>query len=324
MASIYRAPNKRWKATIRKAGFKSRSKTFDKFKEAQQWVKQNENTLGKAGVENIRTLADVLKKYAVEEVGRYRSPRTMLTTLKSLGTHLPDINFTDITSQHIAQLRDKRLSSGTSPSTIRKELNLLSKVYDVAQKEWLYPVANRVKEVRRPSETAARTKRPTEAELEVIKTECGRSNNPAIWLMIELAIETGMRQGELLGLKTSDIDLQTRTIYLALTKNGSAREVPLSEKAHSLLSNQLAQISTSKVFSNWQTGDGFRSTFRRVCKRAGISGLRFHDFRHEAASRLFEKGLNQFQVAAITGHKSLQSLQRYTHLKAVDLVDLLK
>ena len=66
------------------------------------------------------------------------------------------------------------------------------------------------------------------------------------------------------------------------------------------------------------------SSARRVCKRAGISGLRFHDFRHEAASRLFEKGLNQFQVAAITGHKSLQRLQRYTHLKAVDLVDLLK
>ena len=323
MASIYRAPNKRWKATIRKAGFKSRSKTFDKFKEAQQWVKQNESSLEKAGAESVRTLAEVLKKYADEEAARYRSPRTMHTTLRSLGTHLPNISFPEITSQHIAHFRDKRLSAGTSPSTIRKELNLLSKVYDVAQKEWLYPVANRVREVRRPSEAPARTRRPSKAELAAIQAECIRSNNPAIWLMVELAIETGMRQGELLGIKVDDVDLKSRTIHLALTKNGSARDVPLSEKAFSLISNQLEETATSKLFSNWQSGDGFRSTFRRVCHRAGVSGLRFHDFRHEAASRLFEKGLNQFQVAAITGHKSLHSLQRYTHLKAVDLVELL-
>ena len=133
-----------------------------------------------------------------------------------------------------------------------------------------------------------------------------------------------MRQGELLGIKVDDVDLKSRTIHLALTKNGSARDVPLSEKAFSLISNQLEETATSKLFSNWQSGDGFRSTFRRVCHRAGVSGLRFHDLRHEAASRLFEKGLNQFQVAAITGHKSLQSLQRYTHLRARDLVNLLK
>jgi len=324
MASIYRAPNKRWKATIRKAGFKSRSKTFDKFKEAQQWVKQNESSLEKAGAESLRTLAEVLKKYADEEAARYRSPRTMHTTLRSLGTHLPNISFPEITSQHIAHFRDKRLSAGTSPSTIRKELNLLSKVYDVAQKEWLYPVANRVREVRRPSEAPARTRRPSKAELAAIQAECIRSNNPAIWLMVELAIETGMRQGELLGINVDDVDLKSRTIHLALTKNGSARDVPLSEKAFSLISNKLEETATSKLFSNWQSGDGFRSTFRRVCHRAGVSGLRFHDLRHEAASRLFEKGLNQFQVAAITGHKSLQSLQRYTHLRARDLVNLLK
>jgi len=324
MASIYRAPNKRWKATTRKAGSKSRSKTFEKFKEAQQWVKQNESSLEKAGAESVRTLAEVLKKYADEEAARYRSPRTMHTTLRSLGTHLPNISFPEITSQHIAHFRDKRLSAGTSPSTIRKELNLLSKVYDVAQKEWLYPVANRVREVRRPSEAPARTRRPSKAELAAIQAECIRSNNPAIWLMVELAIETGMRQGELLGIKVDDVDLKSRTIHLALTKNGSARDVPLSEKAFSLISNQLEETATSKLFSNWQSGDGFRSTFRRVCHRAGVSGLRFHDLRHEAASRLFEKGLNQFQVAAITGHKSLQSLQRYTHLRARDLVNLLK
>ena len=101
MASIYKAPNKRWKATIRKAGFKSRSKTFDKFKDAQQWVRQNENKQEKVGVESVRTLAEVLKKYADEEAARYRSPRTMHTTLRSLGTHLPNICFQEITSQHI-------------------------------------------------------------------------------------------------------------------------------------------------------------------------------------------------------------------------------
>ena len=69
--------------------------------------------------------------------------------------------------------------------------------------------------------------------------------------------------------------------------------------------------------------DSISQAFEKVCKAAGIEGLTFHDLRHEATSRLFEKGLNPMQVATITGHKTLQMLKRYTHLRAEDLVGML-
>ena len=141
--------------------------------------------------------------------------------------------------------------------------------------------------------------------------------------MVVLAIETGMRQGELLNLEITNVHLSHRYVHLPDTKNGHKRDVPLSTTACKILNNQIGGRTNGRVFNNWSTADGFRSAWKRCCKRASITDLRFHDLRHEAASRLFERGLNQFQVAAITGHRSLQSLQRYTHLKATDLARLL-
>jgi len=140
---------------------------------------------------------------------------------------------------------------------------------------------------------------------------------------IQLAIETGMRLGELLSISIQDVNLDTKTVRLHVTKNGESRDVPLSTKALAVIETLIDDRTTGRLFVNWTTPDGFKCTFRRVYQAAGVEGLRFHDLRREATSRFFEKGLNPVQVAAITGHKTLQMLQRYTRLKASDLAKLL-
>ena len=123
-------------------------------------------------------------------------------------------------------------------------------------------------------------------------------------------------KGELLSLCWDNIDLYRRTAHLPMTKNGTSRDIPLSSRAIDAL-NALPRNLSGFVFPVSRVA--LRGLWLRACRRAGIEDLRFHDLRHEATSRFFEKGLNVMEVASITGHKDLRMLQRYTHLRAEDL-----
>jgi integrase len=138
--------------------------------------------------------------------------------------------------------------------------------------------------------------------------------------MIILAIETGMRRGEILSLRWEHIDLDRRVAHLPMTKNGGSRDVPLSTRAAAMLV-KLGASDRGPVFD--VTAHAFEQAWRRLRHRAGLHDLRFHDMRHEAISRLFEKGFNAVEVAAVSGHADVHTLVRYTHLRAVDLVALL-
>jgi integrase len=128
------------------------------------------------------------------------------------------------------------------------------------------------------------------------------------------AIESAMRRSEITNIKPDDINFETRTLHIPKTKTGVPRTIPLSRKAISIL----------KIVGQFNIQPSSVSqAFLGACRRAGLKDLRLHDLRHEATSRLFEKGLTPMQVASITGHKDLQMLNRYTHLRAQDLVVLL-
>ncbi len=126
-----------------------------------------------------------------------------------------------------------------------------------------------------------------------------------------------MRRGEIAAMKWEHVDLKTRTLTIPETKTGEPRRIPLSSRAVAVLKSLPRRID-GYVFG--MRKDSITQAFDRACKRAGIEDLRYHDLRHEATSRLFERGLNPMEVAAITGHKTLQMLKRYTHLRAEDLV----
>ena len=170
-----------------------------------------------------------------------------------------------------------------------------------------------------PSPPAGRDRRLHPGELEKLLECLSEEMNQ----VVRFALETAMRRGELAGMTWDMVDLKKRTVTLPDTKNGQKRIVPLSSVAAAILKERL---NTRRIDGKvWDVGpDTISQDFAKACRQAGISGLHFHDLRHEATSRLFEKGLNPMQVAAITGHKTLQMLKRYTHLKAEDLAELLK
>ena len=155
--------------------------------------------------------------------------------------------------------------------------------------------------------------------------------NAEVGRMIVLALETGMRRGEILGVKKSHIDFSLRTLFIPSTKTDSPRTVPLSSAAINALRAQLraSQRHSGGVISLHEpplfsyTPRGLSGAFLKLCRKTGIENLHFHDLRHEATSRFFEKGLNPVEVATITGHKDTRMLMRYTHLRAEDLVERL-
>ncbi len=139
-----------------------------------------------------------------------------------------------------------------------------------------------------------------------------KGNYPQLKLrnIIELAIETGMRRGEILNIKTEHIVGQT--LLIPQTKNGYSRTIPLTIRALNILKNSCLPYA--------YTANALRLAWERLKKNGNIKDLHFHDLRHEAISRFFEKGLSMPEVALISGHKDIRMLFRYTHLKADDII----
>ncbi len=325
MASIYKHHSNKWVAAVRRKGFPTSTRTFNRFADAKRWASEAEVALHRIRTEGEKhSLHEAIERFESEVVPNYKSQRTARWMLNLLKRRISNLELDDINPSTIAEYRDNRLSEQVAGASVNKELNILSRLFDYCIREWQWLESNNpVKQIKRPSNNKHRDRRPTARELQLIEEDSFRTGNTATWSMVVLAVETGMRQSELLNLDIIHVHLSQRFVHLPETKNGHRRDVPLSTKAIDILNNQIENRTTGKVFNNWNTADGFRSSWKRCCKRTSITDLRFHDLRHEAASRLFERGLNQFQVAAITGHRSLQSLQRYTHLKATDLARLL-
>nr|WP_263069971.1 site-specific integrase [Enterobacter huaxiensis] len=243
---------------------------------------------------------------------------------------LVERNMDEISSVDIAEYRDSRLSQFNprtkkliSANTVRLEMALLSALYNLAKVEWGTCTGNPVEHVRKPAVSSGRTRRLTSQEERLI-TRHFKDKKPEILAIFRLAIETAMRQGEILSLRWEHIDLRLGIAHLPLTKNGSARDVPLSAKARQVLKEIYVTgcHGTGRVFT--YSSSGFKSAWRTALQAMAIENLHFHDLRHEAISRLFELGtLNVIEIAAISGHKSMSMLKRYTHLSASHLVSKL-
>ena len=140
-----------------------------------------------------------------------------------------------------------------------------------------------------------------------------------------------MRRGEILNIKKSHIDLTIKTLFIPSTKTNEPRTVPLSSTAIASLRGQVraSQRHSGSVFELTEsplftyTARGLSGALLKLCRKVNIDDLHFHDLRHEATSRFFEKGLNPVEVATITGHKDTRMLMRYTHLGAENLVERL-
>jgi len=250
------------------------------------------------------------EKYRVATISRTFLGKRPLAAVSSV-----DIaNYRDMRLQTIARHTNRPISA----NTVRLELALLSDLFNIAIIEWAACSDNPVLRVRKPKLPPGRDRRVTWGEERRILRAAAQHRNPAIYSIIVLALETAMRQGEILGITWEFVNLRTRIVHLPITKNGTKRDVPLSLRAVDAITRMGLETSGS-VFG--YTSDGFKSAWRVLIQGLGIQDLHFHDLRHEAVSRLFELGtLDMMEVATISGHKSMQMLKRYTHLKASNLV----
>jgi integrase len=164
-----------------------------------------------------------------------------------------------------------------------------------------------------------RKRRLREGEEAVILEACDRGRNRWLRPLVILAIETAMQRGELVGLLWEHVDFHKRVAHLPQTKNGDSRDVPLSLRATATLKALSLERGEHRGVLP-VSGNVARFAWEHLRVRAGCPDLRIHDLRHEAVSRLFERGLNIAEVAAISGHKEMKMLQRYTHLRAAYLV----
>ena len=317
-----------WRAIVKRKGFERITRTFDTKAEAEIWAATLESEMGRGVFVSQKeaestTLEESLDRYEREISSSKKGHLQEKKRIRTWKSHpLAKRFLASIQGKDIAAWRDARIKSGSSANTVRLDLAIISHLFEIARKEWgMEGLKNPVKSIRLPSPPSGRDRRlqPGELEklLECLSEEMGQ--------VVRFALETAMRRGELAGMTWDMVDLKKRTVTLpeTKTKNGQKRIVPLSSVAVTILKERL---NTRRIDGKvWNIGlDTISQDFARACHKANISDLHFHDLRHEATSRLFEKGFDTMEVRTITGHKTLQMLARYTHLRAEDLVERMK
>ncbi|MBC2777129.1 tyrosine-type recombinase/integrase [Parasphingopyxis marina] len=312
-----------WYVQIRRKGFTPRYKTFAKKSAALAWARSQEAMLDARypclngqSLSKI-TLRDLLERYKNDVSSLKRSGASeQLRISKMQNAPLCDLALSAVTPAAIASYRDERLSE-VKPGTVRRELTVLRHAFAVAAREWgIDTGTNPVSAIKRPEVRDQRTRRLREGELEKLREALHHTRNRHLGPVMEFALSTAMRRGEILSLLWADVDLSAGTAHIRHSKNGETRTVPLSKSAISILSTQ--PRTEDRIFP--VSGEAIRSAWERLRTRANLNDFRFHDLRHEAISRLFEIGLNVPEVALISGHKDPKMLFRYTHPKPQNIL----
>lgn len=328
-----------WRAYIRRKGYPSQNRSFDTRAEAEAWARSIESEIDR-GIfidrteAEQKTFGDLLKRYA-EEVSPHKKSGDgeVLRIGKLCKAPIAAYKVAALNGKVMAEYRDGRLREVTG-STVNRELTLMGHVLTIARKEWGIPIeTNPVSMIRRPKENRSRNRRlrPGEeerlfAQLKVRNRDlrnrfvAGGTDNVWIEPIVAIALETAMRRSEILSLRWADVFLDQRFVKLHDSKNGEPRDVPLSTKAVATLS-ALPRDPSGRVFPT--TAAALKKVFTRACERAGIEDLHFHDLRHEATSRIAKRMPNLMELSRVTGHKTLQMLNRYYHVSATDLAEKL-
>lgn len=350
MASI-RKRNGKWQARIRILGFDPAEKTFASRADAQAWATVTESEMLRGAYikrtdAERTTLHDALERYEREVTPTKRSAPVELFLIRAWKAHkVARKTLSALRSTDFAKYRDERLKV-VQPVTVCRELDLVSNLFTVARREWGYEgLTNVVSAIRRPTIRNARNRLFWDGEeamlmraLEDHSATGGhryRQGSRNIWFrpLVMLALETAMRRGELLALQWENVRLSDRVAHLPITKNGEARDVPLSSRAVELLMS-LPRTIRGPVFPI--TANALKLGFARAIARARLmyeesggtdarmlTDLHFHDLRHIAISRLADKLPNIIELSAVSGHRDVRMLRRYYHVKAEDLAQKL-
>lgn len=343
----------RYRAHVRRTGFKSQSKAFYSHAEAKAWLRNAESDAEQQkdqdkGVYRFSAVADLFAKTPARRGTKFWSPTHFQYWEEQFGQRdIKTITRGDInvavsalqvkkaerrTIDGLVKLTDKPISS----STVNRYLASLSSLFNFALDTGLvdrHPIKGG--QVRKLTEGNGRTRILTLEEEEKLIAEAGRSTWPNMRLFLLLALTTGARKSELLRIRWADIDLDRRIAVLPKTKNGEARSLPLvhSVCAELKTARKIQPLTSDLVFFNPKNPSkpkNIETIWKHVRQRAGLEADRvdsldrvvLHSTRHTAATKLIRGGANLIQAAAVTGHKTVSVLKKYTHLGADDVIAL--
>lgn len=325
MASIRKRGERQWEARVRRRGYPVTCKTFDTKAEAEAWARDVESEMDK-GVFVTRkeaeatTLKELLQRYLDEHVPLLADPVREGNRVKALQRRPLALRFmASIRSMDIASFVKEREQEGAGGNVIRLDLAVLSRLFNVAKANWgMESLSNPVSRITRPKTPSGRVRRLEDGEWDALMAVA----SPVFALVMQFAVATAMRREEISLLTWKHVNIERRTAYLPRTKNGDERTVPLSPDAIAIL--QMAKINSDRQNVFGMSKDAITKAMQETRNRAGIHNLTFHDLRHEATSRLFENtDLDVMEIKTITGHRSLQMLARYSHLRTHRLADRL-
>jgi integrase len=311
-----------YRAQVRLRGFAPVGATFERKTDAKDWAKAIEAAMREGRYfpqreAKRRTLRDLVERQ-LDSV-RARRPHDYDRQENLLGwwrEKLGDYALAQITPALIAKQRDELLKL-RSPATVNRYLAGLSKAFSNAVREWHWVHENPVRRVAKESEPQGRVRFLSDDERTALLSTCRESELPALYLVVLLALTTGMRRGELLGLRWPDVDLERRLIVLNKTKNRERRSVPIVPEVAALLREhaKVRRLDSDLLFpgNNGKPVDIDRAWYAAL-RAAKVKNFRFHDLRHTAASYLAMSGATTAELAAVLGHKTLAMVKRYAHL----------
>lgn len=326
MAS-FRQHGNGWQGRIRRRGYPDITKTFETKVDAEKWARALESDIDKGQFVNVSeaqrtTLGDVIARYLTEVTPSMKGASEDTIRLKAMMRKpIARWSMANLNTARVAAYRDERLKE-VSAGTVIRELAYLSAIINHARREWGVNVPNPVQMVRKPQSPQARSRVLTDEEVSKLLTALEPTGRRSHWTkpIVQLALATAMRRGELLSLRWEHVDLQNRTVFLPDTKNGDSRTVPLSTAAVQVLAGLPRHIGGAVFPVKFFTLD---AAFKRAVRRAGLEGVRFHDLRRTAITRMAEKLPNVIELAAVSGHKSLMVLKRYYRPTATELAQKL-
>lgn len=338
----------RYHAQVRIKGFPPRTETLPTRAAAAQWAQQAEAEL-RAGTyrpmhdKPSHTVTQMIDRYTRDVLpekarGGKNEQAALLWWRSKLGTRL----VSEVTPDHIGLCRDElrrmKTASGKvmAPATVLRYLMNLSHCFSTAVREWQWVKSSPVTAVKKPKVRNARKRYLNELERRVLLDACTSSNNPFLYTVVVVAISTGMRKGEIMGMRWSDITFFDGYAKLLLreTKNGEDRPVMLV--GHALVSllalrqgmdarrskceNHRAPLQKSELVfpstTNPEQPVDLRKPWEAALAASGVKDFRFHDLRHTAASYLAMGGATTLDIKSVLGHKSTQMAERYSHLSA--------
>jgi integrase len=319
---------KRYTCDIRLKGHPPQRATFKRLTDAKKWIQDTESAIREGRhfktVEGKKhTVSELIDRYCIEYLPnnkeRVYSLREQKERIQKLGwwnTKIGYLVLADVSPQII----DEHLSSMTqSNATATKYLKNLSHAFSIAVKKWGWVNENPALKVIAPQQPPGRVRFLDEDERARLLKYCQESPNKTLYPCVILALSTGMRQGELMGLTWQDVNLKDGVIILQTTKNGERRRVAVMGLALELLRDhaKIRRIDTNLLFpspTKPQQPIELKKAWLNALIRAEISDFHWHDLRHCTASYLAMNGASLTEIAEVLGHKTLSMVKRYSHL----------